>query len=205
MDPFEKLSDGGRRVWKTAEKCRASAQALLDELRYVRKKQKSNDCMAAVAYVAKSKVHRKKIERMDARSKNDQQELQTILQSEILSQNQAMQDLQIEGFENLEGDIRILITQMSQGFSDLGTFIKAQHEATDNLIVNEVAEAQRRIITESQRKEFLESFRYSKMNKRYNGVLDSSEANFDRVFASYELCILREGYEVRPEIHIVKR
>ncbi|KAF5701809.1 hypothetical protein FGLOB1_9921 [Fusarium globosum] len=197
MDSFEKLSDGGRRVRKTAEKCQASAQALLDELRYVRKKPKSNDCMAAVAYAVKSKVHRKKIERMDARFKNDQQELQTILQSEILSKNQALQDFQKEEFENLEEDIRILITQVSQGFSDLGTFIKAQHEATnkifetrldatDNLIVHEVAEVQRRIITESQRKQFLASFRYPEINKRYNDVLDSSEANFDRVFASYE-------------------
>lgn len=84
MDSFEKLSDGERRVRKTADKCQASAQTLLDELRYVRKKQKSNDCMAAIAYVVKSKVHRTKIARMNARFKNDQQELQTIMQSEIL-------------------------------------------------------------------------------------------------------------------------
>ncbi|KAI1023755.1 hypothetical protein LB504_005490 [Fusarium proliferatum] len=200
MDSFEKLSDGERRVRKTADKCQASAQILLNELRYVRKEQKSNDCMAAVAYVVKSKVHRKKVERMDARFKNDQQELQTILQSEILSQNMAMQDLQIEGFENLEDDIQILVTQMSQGFFELERFIKAQHEATnkiietrlnatDNLIVQGGAQVQQVIkdlTTESQRKEFLESFRYPEINKRLNDVLDSSEACFGRVFASYE-------------------
>lgn len=50
----------------------------------MKKSLESKNCMGVVAYVVKSKVHRKKIERMDARFKNDQQELQTILQSEIL-------------------------------------------------------------------------------------------------------------------------
>ncbi|KAF4500743.1 small s [Fusarium agapanthi] len=186
----EKLSDTERRVQKTASRCRASAQALLGELDFVEKEQENYDCMGAVAYVIKSKVHRKKIERMEARFKNDQQELQIILQSEILSQNKAIQHLEMEGFENLEENIQILINQGSKGFFELEIFIAAQHEATKRLIVQEVSKVQRAIkedfTTKEQRKEFLGSFRYPEMNKRYNEVLDSSEANFNRVFASYE-------------------
>ncbi|KAG5751003.1 hypothetical protein H9Q70_006326 [Fusarium xylarioides] len=200
MSSSDKLSDGEKRVQKTAEKCQASSQALLSELRYVRKRPESNNCMGAVAYVVKSKVHRKKIERMDARFKNNQQELQIILQSEILSQNKAMQYLETEEFENFEADIQILIKHVSEGFFGLQGFIEAQHkatnkiinsrlDATDNLIVHGVAEVQQGIkehFTTAQRKEFLDSFRYPEINMRYNDVLDSSEANFDRVFASYE-------------------
>lgn len=124
-----------------------------------------------------------------------------------------MQDLQIEEFENLEEDIQILITQMSQGFSDLGTFIKAQQEATnkiietrldatDNLIVQggtEVQQGIKDLTTELQRKEFLESFRFPEINKRYNDVLDSSEACFDRVFASYEKVTRSDNISVLSE------
>ncbi|KAI1021112.1 hypothetical protein LB503_010006 [Fusarium chuoi] len=81
---YEKLSDTERRVQKTAKECRASAQALLGELSFLETEQESNNCMGAVRYVVKSKLHRKKIERIEARFKNDQQELQIILQSEIL-------------------------------------------------------------------------------------------------------------------------
>ncbi|KAF5550918.1 hypothetical protein FNAPI_7593 [Fusarium napiforme] len=214
MSSLEKLSDDGKRVQKTAEKCQASAQALLGELRYVKKSLESKNCMGVVAHVVKSKVHRKKIERMDARFKSDQQELQTILQSEILSQNQAMQYLQIEEFENFEQDIQILIDQASKGFFRLEGFIEAQHKATNkiietrldathNLIVHGVFEVQQRIkehFTTAQRTEFLESFRYPEINKRYNDVLDASEACFNRVFASYEritrshnISVLSEG------------
>ncbi|KAF6514667.1 hypothetical protein HZS61_005801 [Fusarium oxysporum f. sp. conglutinans] len=108
MSSSEKLSDAERRVQKTARKCHASAEALLEELRYVTDKQKSNDCMGAVAYVVKSKLHRKKIERIEVRFKNDQQELQTILQSEILSQNKAKKYLEMEGFQNVDMGIQIL-------------------------------------------------------------------------------------------------
>ncbi|EWZ32277.1 hypothetical protein BFJ66_g3350 [Fusarium oxysporum f. sp. cepae] len=83
MSSSERLSDAERRVQKTARKCHTSAQALLGELRYMTDKQKCNDCMGAVAYVVKSKLHRK-IERIEAGFKNGQQELQAILQSEIL-------------------------------------------------------------------------------------------------------------------------
>ncbi|KAF5569452.1 hypothetical protein FPHYL_1980 [Fusarium phyllophilum] len=199
MNSSDKLSDGEKRVQNTAEKCQASAQALLGELRYVRKRPESNNCVGAVAYVVKSKVHRKKIERMDARFKNDQQELQIILQSEILSQNKAMQYLEKEEFENWEADIQILINQVFEGFFGLQGFIEAQHkatnkiisrlDATDNLIVHGVAEVKQGIkehSTTAQRKEFLDSFRYPEINMWYKDVLDSSEANFDRVFASYE-------------------
>ncbi|KAK2124736.1 hypothetical protein NOF04DRAFT_1280339 [Fusarium oxysporum II5] len=108
MSSSERLSDAERRVQKTARKCHTSAQALLEELRYVTDKQKFNDCMGAVAYVVKSKLHRKKIERIEAGSKNDQQELQTILQSEILSQNKAKKYLEMEGFQNVDMGIQIL-------------------------------------------------------------------------------------------------
>ncbi|EXA33169.1 hypothetical protein FOVG_15535 [Fusarium oxysporum f. sp. pisi HDV247] len=108
MSSSEKLSDAERRVQKTARKCHGSAEALLDELRYVTEKQKGNDCMGAVAYVVKSKLHRKKIERIEVSFKNDQQELQTILQSEILSQNKAKKYLEMEGFQNVDMGIQIL-------------------------------------------------------------------------------------------------
>lgn len=111
-----------------------------------------------------------------------------------------MRYLEMEVFASLEEDIRILIEQGSKGFFGLEAFIEAQHEATnkiiesrlvatDNLIVQESSKAQRAIkdsAAEVQRKEFLESFRYPEMNKRYNDILDSSDANLDRVFASYE-------------------
>ncbi|KLO94922.1 small s protein [Fusarium fujikuroi] len=197
---YEKLSDTERGVQKTAKKCRASAQALLGELSFLETEQESNNCMGPVRYVVKSKLHRKKIEKIEARFKNNQQELQIILQSEILSQNKAMQYPEMERFASLEEDIRILIEQGSKGFFGLEAFIEAQHEATnkivksrlvatDNLIVQEFSKAQQGIkdsAAEVQRKEFLESFRYPEMNKRYNDILDSSDANFDRVFASYE-------------------
>ncbi|KAF5546929.1 hypothetical protein FMEXI_5434 [Fusarium mexicanum] len=160
MDSSEKLSDTERRVRKTASRCHASARALLGELDFVEKEQENYDCMGAVVYVIKSKVHRKKIERMEARFKNDQQELQIILQSEILhvrrSQNKAMQYLEMQEFQSLEKDIQILIYQVCEGFSGLKGFIEAQHkatnkviktrlDATDNLIVNGVAKLQQGI------------------------------------------------------------
>ncbi|KAF4958312.1 hypothetical protein FGADI_2478 [Fusarium gaditjirri] len=193
MGPSEKLPDAGKRVQKTASKCRASAQALLCELRYVKEKQESSDCMGAVAYVVRSKFYCKKIERMEARFKNDQQELQTILQFEILSQNKVKTYVEMKGFENLEKDIRILIDQGSKGHFGLQRFIEAKQEATNKLIVQECAKVQQLIKghftterTEAQRNEFLQSFRYPEMRQRYNDVLDSSEASFDRVFASYK-------------------
>ncbi|KAJ9416146.1 hypothetical protein FOXG_20104 [Fusarium oxysporum f. sp. lycopersici 4287] len=113
MSSSERLSDAERRVQKTARKCHTSAQALLGELRYMTDKQKCNDCMGAVAYVVKSKLHRK-IERIEAGFKNGQQELQTILQSETLhaqwssSQNKAKKYLEMEGFQNVDMGMQIL-------------------------------------------------------------------------------------------------
>jgi hypothetical protein len=42
------------------------------------------------------------------------------------------------------------------------------------------------LTTEAQRNELLHNLRYTEMRQQYNDVLDSSEASFDRVFASYK-------------------
>lgn len=105
------------------------------------------------------------------------------------SQSDAQRIKQETSFHNLASDVQTLVLQIARGYIKLEDLIHIEHHTTRDMIAKQTVDTQQAIIThiasEAQRKEFLQSLRSPEMKKRYNDLMDSSEATFSRVFASY--------------------
>jgi hypothetical protein len=117
------------------------------------------------------------------------------------SRSEAIRLKQESSFQKLDADVKFLIDQLAQGTTEVKDLVKQEHATTRNAITQETARAEvainshtdsqvleLRTTAETQRKceVFLQSLKAPRMNHRYNDVMDSREASFNQVFATYE-------------------
>ncbi|KAF4445349.1 hypothetical protein F53441_10898 [Fusarium austroafricanum] len=104
-------------------------------------------------------------------------ELQTELQHTTgrqKSQNDALHLLEEKWFLSLQSDVQILARQISKGHFQIEALIRAEHEITRQVVFHQTSKAQEALkeymVTERQREDFVKSFRFPEIKKRYNDL-----------------------------------
>ncbi|KAK7427642.1 hypothetical protein QQZ08_005917 [Neonectria magnoliae] len=180
-------SEYDKKLAKIAEACRTAAKELQTELRFVTGLHEKGRLLKAINATLRASSHRKKIERLEV--------------SLFSSRNDAIELRQKQNFNNLALDVQSLVLQIAQGHTKLEDLVKAEHDVTRQVIVQETIRTQGTInthvttevqalgtsaATEAQRKSFLQSLKFPEINQRYNDLMSSRDASFKRVFASYK-------------------
>ncbi|SCO90252.1 related to small s protein [Fusarium oxysporum] len=195
-----------------AKECKDAANKLEAEVQYVTSLQAKGDIVKSLRKAFRVSRHQKKLQALQESLSMYQQVIKTELVSHLCSQSDAIYFQQDASFGKLDTDIQFLINQLAQGITDVKDLVKQEHAATRNAITQESARAEAainwhtdsqvlklRTTSETKRKceVFLQSLKAPLMNQRYNEVMDSRDASFNQVFASYE--DMKTMYHCDPE------
>ncbi|SCO58416.1 related to small s protein [Fusarium fujikuroi] len=184
-----------------AKQCKEAAKKLEAEVQYVTGLQAKGDLVKSLRKAFRASRHQKKIQALHESLSMYQQVVITEITSHLCSQSDAIYMQQDVSFGKLDIDVQFLISQLAQGITGVENLVKQEHTATRNIIVKESARAEvainshmdkqaleLRTASETKKKceVFLQSLKAPLMNHRYNDIMDSTEASFNQVFASYE-------------------
>ncbi|KAM5343823.1 hypothetical protein ACJ41O_012360 [Fusarium nematophilum] len=201
-------SEYDKRLAGIAEDCRAAARELENEVRFVTGMQQKGNLLKAVNAALRASSHRKKIERLEFSLFRYRQVMETEMISHLCD---AIELQQSEDFDGLATDVQNLVTQIAQGHTKLEDLVRTEHDVAREVVVQETFQTQRAInthvtaqvqalgtnaTTEAQHRSFLQSLKFPEINQRYNDLMDSRNASFKRVFASYE-AMTRKGDDSR--------
>ncbi|KAJ4003866.1 hypothetical protein NW752_011994 [Fusarium irregulare] len=186
----QKSTEAEMKLNEIAKSCQLSAQELQTEVRFVTDMQRKGSMIKVFRSVLRASSHRKKIERLELALSRCRQVMETEMLALICSQSDAQKLKQEASFHNLASDVQTLVVQIAQGYIKLEDSMRVEYQATRDTMIRQTADTQEaikdHITTEVQRKELLQSLRSPEMKKRYNDLMDSSQATFSRVFASYD-------------------
>ncbi|KAF4974470.1 hypothetical protein FZEAL_8641 [Fusarium zealandicum] len=189
-------SEHEKKLSDIAKDCRAAAKELETEVRFVTAMHRKGSLLKAANAFLRASRHRKKIERLELQLFRYRQVMETELMSHLCSRGDALQLQQRQDFNHLEEDVQHLVTRISEGHTKLENLMGAEHSMTREVIVQETARTKEHITTkfealgidaatEAQRNSFLQSLKFPEINQRYNDLMSSEEATFQRVFRSY--------------------
>ncbi|SCV33490.1 related to small s protein [Fusarium fujikuroi] len=95
-----------------------------------------------------------------------------------------------QGFRSLEADVQNLILKIAEGHKRVEQLVSIEAQATRDAInthvTSELKALEIKKISDNQRQRLLKSLKPEEIRERYNAVLPSSDACFERVFASFE-------------------
>ncbi|KAH8667143.1 hypothetical protein BGZ61DRAFT_509602 [Ilyonectria robusta] len=178
-----------KKLGSIAEGCKTAATELEKEVRFVTSMHGKGSLLKAIHATIRASSHRKKIESLELSLFRYKQ----VMEVEIMSH--------LYNFKNLTKDVQSLVAQIAQGHTKLEGLVRAEHDVTREVVAQETVKTQKAInthvttevqalgtnaLTEAQRNSFLQSLKFPEMNQRYNDLMNSREASFKRVFASYE-------------------
>ncbi|KAF5967683.1 hypothetical protein FCOIX_11810 [Fusarium coicis] len=184
-----------------AKECKEATDKLKDEIKCVTSLQAKGNLAKAIRKATIAAWRRKKLRALEESLSMYQQVMKIELMSHLCSQSDAIYLQQDASFGKLDTDVQFLIGQMAQGITDVKDLVRREHVATRNAITQESARAEAainshtdsrvielRTTAETKRKceTFLQSLKAPRMNQRYNDVMDSRDASFNQVFATYE-------------------
>ncbi|KAF5588636.1 hypothetical protein FPANT_6554 [Fusarium pseudoanthophilum] len=199
-----------------AKKCKDAADKLEAEVQCVTSMQAQGDILKSIRKTFRASRHRKRLQALQESLSTYQQVVNIELTSHICSQNDAIYFHQDVSFGKLDTDVQFLISQLAQGVTDVKDLVKREHAATRSEITQEGARAEAainlhtksqvlelRTTTETKKKceTFLRSLKAPRMNQRYNDVMDSRDASFNQVFATYEDMIDMYGEDSEESGH----
>ncbi|KAI1032533.1 hypothetical protein LB503_012609 [Fusarium chuoi] len=195
-----------------AKECKDVANTLEAEVQYVASMQAQGDILKSIRKTFRASRHRKRLHALQESLSKYQQVMEIELTSHLCSQSDAIYFQQDASFGKLDTDVQFLVNQLAQGTADIKDLVKREHAATRNVVTQESARAEAAINshTESQFLElrttaemrrkcetFLRSLKAPRMNQRYNDVIDSRDASFNQVFATYK--DMKAMYHESPE------
>ncbi|KAF4445622.1 hypothetical protein F53441_10686 [Fusarium austroafricanum] len=184
-----------------AKVCKDAAEDLELEVQSVTKLQAKGSLVKAFRKAFNTSRHQKKLQGLEESLSRYQQLMETELTLHLCSRSDAISLQQEVGFQKLEIDIQSLITQLAEGYTSMENLIKQEHITTRDSIVQETAKTGDAINAhtttqvmelrtgaeiKTRCESFLQSLKSPSMNRRYNEVMDSRDASFKQVFASYE-------------------
>ncbi|KAF5595957.1 hypothetical protein FPCIR_4223 [Fusarium pseudocircinatum] len=148
----------------------------------------------------RAKRNRAKINELSKSLNMCKEVMETELLFKICDQNTAIAQQQSRRFGSLDSDVRDLILQLATGNTRLEQIISIQAQATQDAINTHVTSEFKALginnISDNQRQRLLKSLKPEEIRERYNSVLPSSDACFERVFASFErVCRNDPGYK----------
>ncbi|KAK7408212.1 hypothetical protein QQX98_009621 [Neonectria punicea] len=194
-------SEDDKTLADIAEACRTAAKELRTELRFVTGLHEKGSLLKAINATLRASSHRKKIERLELSLFRYRQVMETEMMSHLCSRSDAIELQQKKDFNDLAMDVQSLVLHIAQGHTKLEDLVKAEHDVTRQAIAQETVKTQGAInthvtaevralgtsaATEAQRKSFLQSLKFPEVNQRYNDLMNSRDASFKRVFASYK-------------------
>ncbi|KAF5245739.1 hypothetical protein FANTH_7199 [Fusarium anthophilum] len=126
--------------------------------------------------------------------------METEILLKICDQDTAIARQQSQGFRSLELDMQNLIFKIAEGYTRVEQLVSIEAQATRDAINTHVTSEFKALgiknISDNQRQRLLKSLKPEEIRERYNAVLPSSDACFERVFASYErVCHNDPGYK----------
>ncbi|ENH64022.1 hypothetical protein FOC1_g10002625 [Fusarium oxysporum f. sp. cubense race 1] len=105
-------------------------------------------------------------------------------------QDTAIAQRQGQGFQRLEIDLQNLIIKIAEGYNRVEQLVSIEAQATRDAINTHLTSEFKALaiknISDNQRQRLLKSLKSEEIRERYNAVLPSSDACFERVFAAYE-------------------
>ncbi|QKD61058.2 uncharacterized protein FOBCDRAFT_253733 [Fusarium oxysporum Fo47] len=184
-----------------AKECKDAADKLEAEVRCVTKLQAQGDILRSVRKAFRASKHQKGRQALQESLLMYQQVVKIELTSHLCSQSDAIHFQQDASFQKMDNDVKFLINRLAEGITDVKDLVKQEHATTRNAFAKEGARVEAainshtdsqvlelRTTAETERKceVFLQSLKTPRMNQRYNDVMDSRDASFKQVFASYE-------------------
>ncbi|EWG55773.1 hypothetical protein FVEG_13724 [Fusarium verticillioides 7600] len=184
-----------------AKECKGATDKLEDEVKCATSLQAKGNLAKAIRKATITAWRRKKLQALEESLSMHQQVMKIELMSHLCSQSDAIYLQQDASFGKLDTDVQFLIGQIAQGITEVKDLVRREHVATRNAITQEGARAEAainshtdsrvlelRTTAETKRKceTFLQSLKAPRMNQRYNDVMDSRDASFNQVFATYE-------------------
>ncbi|KAM0080694.1 hypothetical protein ACKRZS_007163 [Fusarium odoratissimum] len=184
-----------------AKECKDAAERLETEVQYVNSLQAKGDLVKSLRKAFRTSRHQKRLQALQESLAMYQQLMKTELTSHLCSQSDAIYFQQDVSFRKLDADVQFLINQLAEGITDVKDLVKQEHATTRNVIIQESARTELainshtdsqvlelRITVEAEKKceVFLQSLKAPRMNQRYNDVMDSRDATFNQVFATYK-------------------
>ncbi|KAF5685099.1 hypothetical protein FDENT_6390 [Fusarium denticulatum] len=148
----------------------------------------------------RAKRNRAKINELSKSLNMCKEVMETDLLLKICDQNTAIAQQQSQRFESLDSDIKNLILQLAAGHTRVEQILSIEAQATRHAINTHVTAEFKALgiknISDNQRERLLKSLKSEEIRERYNSVLPSSDACFERVFASFErVCSNDPGYK----------
>ncbi|KAF5628900.1 hypothetical protein F52700_7993 [Fusarium sp. NRRL 52700] len=150
--------------------------------------QKGNRLKAFYSAV-RAKKNRAKINELNKSLNLCKEVMETELLLNICDQNTAIAQQQSQRFDSLDSDVRNLILQLAAGHTRIEQILSSEAKATQDAINSNTTELRAfaaKNVSDNQRQRLLKSLKSEDIRDRYNSVLPSSDACFERVFASYE-------------------
>ncbi|KAH6955759.1 hypothetical protein BKA56DRAFT_534120 [Ilyonectria sp. MPI-CAGE-AT-0026] len=190
-----------KKLGSIVEGCKTAATELEKEVRFVTSMHGNGSLLKAIHATIRASSHRKKIESLELSLFRYRQVMEVEIMSHLCSRSDAIELQQTDNFKNLTKDVQSLVAQIAQGHTKLEGLVRAEHDVTREVVVQETVKTQETInthvtaevqalgtnaLTEAQRKIFLQSLKFSEMNQRYNDLMNSRNASFKQVFASYK-------------------
>ncbi|SCO30773.1 related to small s protein [Fusarium fujikuroi] len=190
-----KLSNVSQECIDTALKLRKEAQTLTK-----RYKNGKGKIFKAVYSAFRTESHKTKLNQLNESLKKCKELMETELLLKICDQDTAIAQQQSQGFRSLEVDVQNLILKIAEGYTRVEQIVSIEAQATRDAInthvTSELKALEIKKISDNQRQRLLKSLKPEEIRERYNSVLPSSDACFERVFASYErVCRNDPGYK----------
>ncbi|RKL34118.1 hypothetical protein BFJ72_g9605 [Fusarium proliferatum] len=184
-----------------AKECKDAADKLEAEVQYLTSMSAQGDIWKSIHKSFRAWKHRKKLQGLEESLSKYQRVMRIELTSHLCSQGDAIYFQQDASFGKLDTDIQFLVNQLAQGMTDVKDLVKREHAATRCTITQEGARVEAainwhtdsqvlelRTTADAERKceAFLRSLKATRMKQRYNEILDSTDASFSQVFATYK-------------------
>ncbi|EWY92345.1 hypothetical protein FOYG_05922 [Fusarium oxysporum NRRL 32931] len=179
------------RLLEVSQKCIDAAQELEKEIKNVTKryKKQKGKILMAVYSAFRADKHKAKINELEKSLNMCKEVMETELLLEICDQNTAVAQQHSQRFQSLDSDVQNLVLQIAAGHTRIEQILSSEAKATRNAINSNTTEFRAfavKNVSDNQRHRFLKSLKSEEIRERYNSVLPSSDACFERVFASYE-------------------
>ncbi|KAF5570987.1 hypothetical protein FPHYL_822 [Fusarium phyllophilum] len=180
----------GDKLSKVSQECIDAATELRKEAQTLTKRYQKGKMFKAVYSAFRAESHKTKLNQLNESLKKCKELMETELLLKICDQDTAIAQQQSQGFRSLEVDVQNLILKIADGYTRVKHLVSIEAQATRDAISTHVTSEFKALgiknISDNQRQRLLKSLKPEEIRERYNAVLPSSDACFERVFASYE-------------------
>ncbi|KAG5808258.1 hypothetical protein H9Q74_007704 [Fusarium xylarioides] len=190
----------GDKLSKVSQECINAATELRKEAQTLTKRRQKGKMFKAVYSAFRAESHKTKLNQLNESLNKCKELMETELLLKICDQDTAIAQQQSQGFRSLEVDVQNLILKIAEGYTRVDQLVSIEAQATRDAINTHVTSEFKALgiknISDNQRQRLLKSLKPEEIRERYNAVLPSSDACFERVFASYErVCRNDPGYK----------